>query len=454
MAPRRVTFAARYFGAFVAASVFGLLMAGSFELAKLSQIDFLRAVARFDAVISHLLTPPRFTPDPLFKKVVLMDIDGGTLARFGLVEHSELRTPRSLLANVLQRIRDGGPAAILLDIDISQPSADDVPLMNELTLPDRSPVIVARTLYGTATSLPHCSKQTDSSQTGSVRLPPAAFAGLPVSAPVFNGHSVFEPGWSGFIEGICSHYVLTSDRHAGQGRIDAAAVLAVEFAQRRSSVLDDDAQRTLETPRLFLLQFHVGTSYRGDTSPFYSHVSAGNVFFEGADAASLKDRIVVIGASHRGSVDLHETPVGTMTGALVHANAIIQLQSQHELVADEAAQFSAKIILVVLLAAAFAFFQISITGVPPRNAFLVFVLFSRLGRILLYFAAVVVICIFYYGVVLKLFFQSQQFSIVIPIVAVCIEVVVELFSLISHSVAELLTLFLTKARTRRKRELR
>lgn len=114
----------------------------------------------------------------------------------------------------------------------------------------------------------------------------------------------------------------------------------------------------------------------GDIKLGYLRLPAHLITESGSDASfePVKNRIIVIGASYQDSRDIHQTPVGPMSGALIVLNAIKSLNQYGQLDAIPLwTKILLEIVMITIMAYAFAHFG-SLLGVMFTGAFVILLL--------------------------------------------------------------------------------
>lgn len=114
----------------------------------------------------------------------------------------------------------------------------------------------------------------------------------------------------------------------------------------------------------------------GDVRLGYLRLPAHLITESGSDSSSepVKDRIIVIGASYQDSRDIHQTPVGPMSGAQIVLNAIKSLKQYGQLNAIPPwTKILLEILMITIMAYTFANFG-SLLGVILTGAFVIMLL--------------------------------------------------------------------------------
>lgn len=261
-------------------------------------------------------------------------------------------TPRAKLAELVRALAPHGSSAILLDVDLSRGEDGDAALKEALaqvrrqsTSPEGArpegtrplPLLVPReidTLDGVATAR---------------RTPFDDVAGLLWTSTRFATDDNGLVGWVRRWEPVCGPeptalpspllYLSLTVRPAGERGEDGlngqawetrwkqheAAAGAICSGRKRPDGLWSDALTRLTY--LFgdvkgPVQFSPAVERGGARMPVLYRISARTVLGKAVSPDLVRDRVVVIGASHSDSGDLHSTPFGTMPGMMILANAI------------------------------------------------------------------------------------------------------------------------------------
>ncbi len=300
----------------------------------------------------HAGTDPLGYEGPPF---VFIDIDERTHREWG----EPHRVPRLPLADMIQQASAANAAAILVDIDLSGARTPaDVPLERALEQVGNGPVhvLLARTFR-----LPLGAGKSNSLEERASFLDPLAASAPFVSFAstlfgreddwMIRRYRSFEPTCTAGVPNVipAMHLVAAAillEPAEGQDRVTEllkgqlpVCDGSMRAAPPRASATFGDVEVTVPSDRMSrrilygaMLSSPAGgfrapdIRFRGAQVPLFTRVSAGALFGASRiDPAMLEGRIVMIGASHADSRDVHRTPVGDLPGAVVLMNATYSL---------------------------------------------------------------------------------------------------------------------------------
>lgn len=329
-------------------------------------MDFLRAPGRLVAlgllallVLARILDPgpiqdirhrafdlaQRLMPrDYVETPVRIVEIDEASLARFG-----QWPWPRTLVADLVNRIADAGPAVLGLDVIFSEP---DRLSPDQLAAVPGLPADLAAQLAGLPASelaLADAFRRVPTvfgvgplnevrPPDGPVRATPVAVEGDDPTAALFS--------YKGLLRSLPVLAAAERGRGALSGDADADGVvrrapLVLLAEDRMVPLLSVEMLRVAQrAPLLTVLgdangmtgvrvgEFTLPTDRRGRAWPHFTpalshrYISAGALLDGSADATALQGAIVILGVTGLGLVDVKQTPLGPMQGAEVHAQII------------------------------------------------------------------------------------------------------------------------------------
>jgi CHASE2 domain-containing sensor protein len=298
----------------------------------LRAVDFapLRLLVSFEDRLYEKLIPPALELKNGFHPIILVDIDGEAMRKWGAPRGAASGTPRTLIADLTRVLRHAGAAVIFLDYDLRIHLRDDSALREELAKPSDTPVLLP--MFFSSGILPQCEEQSDDHAPIELET---IFDSSSNIRSVVSVHSIVALGAYGLVDGTCSSYrVRVGDTEELVSR-QAAMLRAVELAQlspRRHTALADHSRPYLiptrwwvqndtqllhdQTGRLAYARIHASLYVRKNT------IDTG-----GVDLSALENAVVIVSSTHRWSEDLHATPVGYLSGALVQANLGLGIQS-------------------------------------------------------------------------------------------------------------------------------
>ncbi len=362
---------ARSAGVFAGVIVLGLL--AMLLIDGLTYLNFgpARYIVEFDNRLYEQLVPPspivQSASRSKLHRVIFIDVDKATAKHWPFATG----TPREYLANLVASVREQKPAAIFLDFDLRDPSPNDKPLADELSKKDQPPVLLPHMLY------PHgsirCTGQRDRAPSDSPTMLPMALDGaLAAGGSVIPVHAELETGDNGTIIGVCSKYVLARTGADMCAELPGAMFVALELADRgRQSSCSNSV-----APELWPLRWRIrdGEDKRvlaADSRELFVRISARHVYpppdlvdkarrpsevSDNVDLSPLRGAIVIIGATHAGADDSQQTPVGDLSGALVHANMALQLEAGRVAQMPHSLQYLFEMIQLVITAGVVAYF--------------------------------------------------------------------------------------------------
>ena len=428
----------------------------------LAQATGLMSLSALDAQLVQLLSVPGRAPRldahsaDGFRRVVLLDFDNDTLRWAKSRRPDDLQgwapgqsTPRTLVAQAMKATRRCA-AVVFVDFDLRerQLGSGDEQLVRELeriepdatsgacaglqssgqapTARPLAPVVIPRMLHfeGALRCAPldmgHASEVARSART---------IADSGGRGNVYFGHPYFHTDRLGYVQGICPEIHTTGPVSSVALRLPAAAEVAAALA--RAPGAGPAAQPAAAALRR--VQFHVG---QGDDAldisdvHAYRRVPALRVLRDDTQGLEALDgAIVIIGASHDGAEDVHRTALGDMSGAVVHANALLQIQLGRVVAVPYAWEVVVELLLAALLAAFHAWFFTyrcarDATGTRRRDALM------RLKRFTLALILTLAAGATFYVFLAPnlLFAGASQYGILVPLVVVISEVVFEVLN--------------------------
>jgi adenylate cyclase len=312
------------------------------------------------------LAPRPYTPE----KVRIVDIDEESLARFG-----QWPWPRSRLAELVEKLRAQGAAAIAFDIVFGEPdrtspgelaklwpeSAPARALLDDLPDPDRrladairpGAVVTAFALNdegGTA-------RPQDKARFAVAGPPPEAFlpgfsgasTTLPLleSAAAGNGAINFVPDGDGIVRRVPLLYVLDGRRFEPAL---AAEALRVASGARNYVIRSGGVEAGLSS--VAIGRSLIPTDHRGNVWLHFTRnvperrIPAWRVLDEASPPAGLAGGIVFVGTSAPGLRDLRLSPLGVIAGAETHAQLVEQVLAGWFLVRPDGAATGELLVLV------------------------------------------------------------------------------------------------------------
>lgn len=391
------------------------------------------------------MKPIEKLPDK-FRPVVLIDINDETLKRYcdNTINNFNCSdcnfvagqsTPRDLLAALINRARDANPSAIFLDIDLRDPRnvEGDKALVNELQRTSPFPVLIPRVIFPQQSSTCATAEPIFAATSKKFRTIVPEEIG---SGSVQFVHSYIEHDTLGNVKGICTHLRRPTDNATAPFDLTSGAALAVSIAR-------PDLQVKIGAEvGLHRIQFRVVASTdAADGGHIFFRVPAHQLMWSDTPSslAFMKDSIVIVGATHSGSEDEHYTALGTMPGALVHANAAIQLQLGDVAAPSHAEEWLAELAICMLLAGIYAYFYVyrGALAIDQRKN-RASRLWSRLKSFVSIAILSIIIAMLYYVVVVRyLFPNASEFAIIAPVIAIFAELLYEALGGLKQTVEQL-----------------
>ncbi|AJY65821.1 CHASE2 domain-containing protein [Burkholderia glumae] len=274
-----------------------------------------QSTASIDRLIyDHLLAARRLAPDPA---IVVVEIDNPSLERLG-----RWPWPRSVHAQLLERLAQARPAAVVYDVLFTEASPDDAQLAAALArVPTWLPVLLGPENAAGARAL-------------TLPVPPLAAraAGM--------GHINFEVDPDGIVRSVAltesdgrrdwPQLMLAVARGITRAAAPAAgaALAASEAGPSRQGATPAGAMphasrfaASLPGGR-YLIPFSRGT-------PAYSSCSLADVLAGKVPDAALRGKVIVVGVTAAGLYDRFATPIsgefGPLPGVYLHANVLDML---------------------------------------------------------------------------------------------------------------------------------
>lgn len=306
--------------------------------------------------------------------IIFVDMDESTMRQTkGYVPGT--KTPRDLQAALLRKVRANGAAAVILDFDYREPASGDGALRQALSLPG-CPVIIPRIVYSDP-MLP-CGPPDNVNFRIKPFCVPTVVDDMVDNKGVFAAHAEVQYAF-GIVKGVCSSQEVPPPVLGGGGRLPAASLLAFELAKDGGpeEALDRATAESAHIERFDIRVTKEDMRIASTRGPLYLRVPAFALLLNKVDLSNFPHSIVVIGASHAGADDTHDTVGGEMPGALIHVNALLQLQAGRIIGHDSASG--------LLVDLAFVFLQSCILGLlcytfDAGGARLHTVLLDRFGK--------------------------------------------------------------------------
>jgi CHASE2 domain-containing sensor protein len=336
---------AKAMGKAAAALLLGIGVYAAVEFLSVIHFPPIMFIMEYDEQLYARLTPPPPVTRADLHPVILVEVNDATLSDAGLKPGD--RTPRSVLAGIIDFASRNHAAAIFVDIDLRDAAPDDDRLrqaIQEATRHSGTPVLVPQLVD--SRSFPTC-------LTGPLRGEGVLPALLPLAVggdtPVIPVHGYFEPGWMGTAQAVCSAYPIGPYGNGAYTRLPAAMWEAVDIspgmpchsaAAAANEPSADQPFANLE-PITWRLNNHT-TAVPFGVPPRWAFLrKPANLLKEpgtnwdtpqpakNVDVSAFVCAIVIIGATGSGSSDLVSTPIGEMPGALAHANLALSLQDPY-----------------------------------------------------------------------------------------------------------------------------
>lgn len=360
-------------------------------------------------------------------------------------------TPRGLIAILTAALRRAGVAVIYLDFDLRNTLPDDDLLAAELQCPN-VPVVLLPHIIASGPS-PECPDDRNLKQAATEIG--TKFDEAEASGSVGFVHPMISTGGDSNIGGICQSFRVryVNSRPGWRERhgewLPAAAVQAVAIANQ------GHFERSHGTPQVGWREIRWWVddtttrlpATRGRSPLVFFRVDVGLILDSGSirtellGKSVLENAIAIVGATHKGSGDLYMTRLGTMPGALVHANLAVDLQARSTL------QFPSWVRFLIELALLFVFLfattcirrkiAISVLELPPSRRFA-----RRMAGILSEFAIMLFLAIVFDCATLLCFGgeveigSSWNFGITSVVTGLCIAFTVQFISATSQAVED------------------
>jgi serine phosphatase RsbU (regulator of sigma subunit)/CHASE2 domain-containing sensor protein len=276
--------------------------------------------------------------------VRIVEIDEASLARFG-----QWPWPRTLVAELVDRIADAEPAVLGLDVIFAEPdrlSPDQLATVpglpaavaSQLAALPPSEIALAAALRRVPTVSGVGPLNEAQPYDGPLRATPVAVEGEDPAAALFS--------YKGLLRSLPALTAAERGRGALSGDADPDGVvrrvpLVMLAEERMVPLLSVELLRVAQQlPLLTVLADRHGvtgvrvgdmvlpTDRRGRAWPWFTpplahrYISAAALLDGTADRAALQGAIVILGVTGLGLVDVKQTPVGPMQGAEVHAQVI------------------------------------------------------------------------------------------------------------------------------------
>lgn len=301
---------------------------------------FLRFATELDSMLFYYLTPKAESTGVAARPVFFIDIDDASMREYFEDDNIYGRsTPRRLQAQLLERLKTAAPAVIIMDFDYREPQADDEYLRQQF-LTSESPIIIPRMMYSKPQGA--CARKANAEDYEvSPRFLAGEFDSLGDGERIFFAQADVESVF-GYTFGFCTS-VTARNSGGEQERLPAVALLATALGQNKP--LDLPPQEGVE--RFYIRVTDTSAGY-ADGLLRFKRFPAYFVTAENAIVTHFKDAIIVIGASHSGANDLHNTVEGVMPGGMVVSNAILQMLSGPIVQYDVKEGFLIDILFVVL----------------------------------------------------------------------------------------------------------
>ena len=252
--------------------------------------------------------------------VVFVDIDEQSLIHAGGIQPGS-KTPRKLQAALLEKVRKGGAAVVLLDFDYRDESPDDH-LLREAVKKPGGYIIVPRVVK--SSPLIECEKQNNAKYAIWPYQSRTVLDDLVDNKIVYAAHTIVEYSYSR-LSGMCNYLDASSPETSLVEKLPSAPLLALALV--RNSMGQSKIRELLrESPTLERINFRASDKmmeWPNQMSMAYRRMPATSVM---ETDWPFNNAIVIISASHSGSDDVHSTYKGEMPGGLVVSNAILQLQ--------------------------------------------------------------------------------------------------------------------------------
>ncbi|ERP85856.1 hypothetical protein Q670_06255 [Alcanivorax sp. P2S70] len=298
--------------------------------------------------LSRMVTNTPYAPQP-DQPVVMVDVDSATYAQWG----EPWLTPADRIARIIALLLDAEPAQILVDFDLSR-RTDLAPLADILSRHQGGKAAKTQLIFmKTQASLLPANSRLPAFRDSALDELVASNDNLHWAAPLYRP----DP------DGVIRHWQLViggceNDRLVLLPSVQLLSVMLSDGVDKSlEALLAPDQQGCLAMPHfsgrivlgsgkqidlageqlqhriVFALPPNPESGYfpvdwQGRAVPALTILSARDVLAAKrfSTGGLLTGAIVIIGASHRDSGDIHLTPVGQMPGSLVLANSITALQ--------------------------------------------------------------------------------------------------------------------------------
>ena len=288
-------------------------------------VQFLRLRA-FDAYQQLAPRPPAENP------TLVIAIDDDSLAKYG-----QWPWPRSLIARLVDRLAEAGPAAIAVSIVFAEPDrlSSGSPSNDEI-LADaiiNAPVVLGRgarpqEARRSAIPLPPPIAEIGEDPRRFLVAFPALVRNLAVLESVAAGNGIFTLGSEP--DGVVRR--IPALIRVGRDIFPALSIEALRVAAGETTTLVRTGPRGVESIRVGAVE--IPTDTRGRIWPHFAPpdarrvLSAADVLDNGLPPDAVRGRTVVIGATAVGQAPLVPTPVsGAMSGVEIHAQLIDMAQA-------------------------------------------------------------------------------------------------------------------------------
>ncbi|HBL53337.1 MAG TPA: hypothetical protein DDZ34_04730 [Syntrophaceae bacterium] len=400
-------------------------------------------IIELDTLIYQYITPPQVISEERAKRIIFVDIDDGSICR--LKDYVPgMKTPRSLQASLLGKVKDASAAVVFMDFDYRECGSGDEDMRAAL-LKAGCPVIIPRMIVPTR-------EQESESTAPQKRLflgLPTIFDSLVDSHRIHVGHPNFRHTFE-LVNGVTATFKAKQISANEPHILPAAAVLAHNLVYG-ANLHNNPGLNSAEESKQELFQFRVGPKdiiYGEAKNPRYIRVIASALMTNKVDMSSFKDAIVVIGASHLGADDIQETITGQMPGALVHVNLLLQLQSGRLATHGALDGFFADLIFILVQAImigtlSYAFDTLSdkiYILINERSIYLSKLLFvlTKLIQIVVVLTSPIIFSIILYKIFLNFIFHVNVHAILLPLILSASESFFEGKKLFSDKIAKIL----------------
>jgi CHASE2 domain-containing sensor protein len=348
----------------------GLLVCGVTYLLRAVDFAPLRSLISLEDRVYNKVIPLSLELRRDAHPVIFIAIDDEAMRRWGASQSGAAGTARAMLAKFTSIIRGAHASIIFLDFDLRNHLEDDDTLRKELAKSSPTRVLLPKSFSSSV--LPPC--ETQASEKAPIELE-TVFDDAIKAGSVASVHSAALLGAYGLVDGTCSFYQVRVGEKEELVFRPAAMTRAVELARDPSGIYDHVPPRIIVTHWWIqkdteLLHDRAGRlAYARIEASLY--VQNNDVDVKGLDLKAFENAIVIVGSTHRWSDDIHETPVGDLPGAIIHANLGLELQSQAANEAPLAIQFLLDILIILLSAIItiplcwYPFYKSSPSGAQP-----------------------------------------------------------------------------------------